>query len=284
MTVGNFVRFNPNVEIQLYSQKQTSSCSSSSLISRATRHIEPHYLMNKNIVLLDGEKTNLDNSLSSTEEEVHGNQILDQDGISIINEEIDEETPEEYTQRLDGIKETIREIVIEKGIFFPLNAEALLLVGKNQVLYTDDQLFKELKVTYKEIISKHKELTDQEKKYFEKKVNKLNKFIKEEYDSAIEEPNDFIDSLSEIVHMEQGSLIQKMEWLESIYSVLFIRTQEEKKGSFYEQNVNHLQKCIKNMNSQDQDSLVEKLRQSFKTYKRASMKEEQNQYRNQSNV
>lgn len=284
MTIGSLARFNPNVEMPLYSQKQTPNCSSSLL---STRYIEPHYLMNKNIVLLDSEKINLDNARFSTEEEVHDNQKLDQDSISIINEEVNEdETSAEYTQRLDGIKETIREIVIEKGIFFPLNAEALLLVAENQALYTDDQLLKELKVTYKEIISKHKELTDKERKYFEEKVNKLNKFIKEEYGSSTEESNDFIDSLSEIIHAEQGleSLSQKMEWLESIYSVLFIRTQKEKKGSFYEQNVNHLQKCIKNMNSQGQDFLIEKLRQAFKTYKRTSMKEELDQYYNQSNV
>ncbi|MGL5625993.1 MAG: hypothetical protein ACRDDW_00550 [Candidatus Rhabdochlamydia sp.] len=290
MKVGGLIRFDQNLLSQqiLYPKRQSSDFSDAiSSTNTSTRQIDSSYLMNKNIVSLNSKKTNVDNSLSSTEG-VTSIQKPDQDSVSIINEAVDDdETPEEYTQRLDGIKEAIREVVIKKEAFSPLWAEALLLVGKNQSLYTDGQLFQELKFIYEKIIEKHPELTNKGKQYFTKQIDQTNQLIERSSVDSIEDSKEFIESLHEVIHVERqglGSLNQKIEWLESVYFVLSIRAKTKEEKSFYENKMSHMQKYINKLNPQNQSSLEQKICTALKAYIREYRKEELDQYYNQSNI
>lgn len=290
MTIGGLIRSDQGLLSQhvLYPKRQSSDFSVISSTNASNKQIESSYLTNKNIVLLNSEKTNVDNLLSSTEE-VIGNQKPDQDAISITNAAVDDdETPEEYTQRLDGIKEAIREVVIKKEAFSPLWAEALLLVGKNQSLYTDGQLLQELKFVYEKIIEKHPELTNDGKQYFIRQIDQTNKFIEKSSIDSMEDSKEFIESLHEVIHVERqglGSLNQKIEWLESVYFVLSIRAKTKEEKSFYENKMSHMQKYINKLNPQDQSSLdKQKIYAKLKAYIREYRKEELDQYCNQSNV
>ncbi|MGL5263839.1 MAG: hypothetical protein ACRDAI_04590 [Candidatus Rhabdochlamydia sp.] len=289
MAIGNLIRFDQSLLNQhALPKRQTFDFSAISSTNASNKQIESSYLTNKNIVLLNSEKTNVDNLLSSTEE-VTGIQKPDQESISIINEAVDDdETPEEYTQRLDGIKEAIRKVVIKKEDFSPLWAEALLLVGKNQSLYTDGQLLQELKFVYEKIIEKHPELTNDGKQCFIRQIDQTNKFIEKSSIDSMEDSKEFIESLHEVIHVERqglGSLNQKIEWLESVYFVLSIRAKTKEEKSFYENKMSHMQKYINKLNPQDQSSLdKQKIYAKLKAYIREYRKEELDQYCNQSNV